>query len=85
MHLLLRAQRLLSELDNPEAREVVKPIDDAEADESLVVAARQCVEDLGDDCEFDDWAIASRTDDGAWVNAWIWVPKEQHEEGDEQG
>jgi hypothetical protein len=82
MHLLLQARRLLLKMDRAEARELAERIDNSWAEDRLVEAAKRRVEDLGDDCEFDEWSVASKTDDGAWVNAWIWVPK-QEEEGEE--
>lgn len=35
----------------------------------------------GDDIQIDDDARASRTDEGIWVQAWVWVPRP--ERGDE--
>lgn len=32
-----------------------------------------------DDCEIDDNAVVSRGDDGAFVQAWVWVPYPEQE------
>ena len=32
--------------------------------------------DSDDDLEIDDEAETSEADDGTWVQAWVWVPKE---------
>lgn len=29
-----------------------------------------------DDVQIDDDALTSHTDDGVWVQAWVWLPKE---------
>lgn len=31
---------------------------------------------LSDDIEIDDDAVLSETDDGVWVQAWVWIPFE---------
>jgi hypothetical protein len=40
-------------------------------DQEIIASAR---EQYGsDDCEIDDNAVVSRGDDGAFVQAWVWV------------
>ena len=83
MHLLLQARRLLAEMDKPEARQLVEVIDNSVADDELITAAKQRVEYLGDDCEFDEWAVVSEADGETWVNAWVWVAQDEDEGGDD--
>lgn len=86
MLLLLRARQLLSEIDKPEARELVQLIDNSAADEELLAAAKEVAEELGYDCEFDDWATTSKADFGTWVSAWVWVFRGEDEgEADGEG
>lgn len=35
---------------------------------------------MGDDLEIDDDSTSSPSDDGTWVSAWVWVPKEELDE-----
>lgn len=41
-------------------------------DEELIATARATY--CSDDLEIDDAPVLSRGDDGAWVQAWVWVP-----------
>lgn len=36
--------------------------------------AREAYCDSSEDIEIDDVAFTSRTDDGTWVQAWVWLP-----------
>lgn len=51
------------------------------ADDALIEEARSIFQkgwgEFSDEIEIDDFAVGvSRADDGTWVNAWVWVPKE---------
>lgn len=35
-----------------------------------------------DNIQIDDDALISETDEGVWVNAWVWVPKEKESSDD---
>ena len=39
-------------------------------------ARRRYQYDSDDDVEIDDEAETSEADDGTWVQAWVWVPKD---------
>lgn len=43
-------------------------------DEKLIDRARELY--ANDDLEIDDDAVISASDDGCWVQAWVWVPTE---------
>lgn len=45
-----------------------------QADEAL--RERAAVQYASDDIEIDDVAYAAKSNDGAWVSAWVWVPKD---------
>lgn len=36
------------------------------------------------DIEIEEYAAVRLADDGAWVEAWVWVPKAEDEEDEEQ-
>lgn len=38
-----------------------------------------------DDLEIDDHALVSECDEGVWVAAWVWVPKENDESLEQKG
>ena len=40
-------------------------------------AAALAIHENGDELEIDEDALASRTEDGTWVQAWVWVPKDE--------
>lgn len=42
-------------------------------DNPYVVAAREAVQQMGDDVEIDDVTVIAEGDDGAWVLNWMWV------------
>ena len=47
------------------------------ADPFLIEKARRLYQwDSDDNIEIDDEAEASEADDGTWVQAWVWVPKD---------
>ena len=52
------------------------------ADDDLVDQARSMYADPSDNSiEIDDYAVGvSRADEGAWVNAWVWVPEPDPED-----
>lgn len=45
----------------------------------LLAEARHLYADHTDDVEIDDDAQLSETDDGTWVQAWVWVYREEND------
>lgn len=45
-------------------------------DEEIDAARREYADD---DIQIDDKALVARTDDGAWVQAWVWVSTEKED------
>lgn len=43
-------------------------------EEEIALARRRYIEGSCTDIEIDDGALASRADDGTWVQAWVWLP-----------
>jgi hypothetical protein len=64
----------------PEARELIRlfknQIKDSEEQRDYVAAAREKHAHQEGDVEVDEDAIVSIGHDGAYVQAWTWVPKE---------
>lgn len=67
-------QALLTNENLPKALELVNKALGAHATIEQIEAARD--EYGSDDIEIDDDAGTSSADDGTWVQAWVWLPKE---------
>lgn len=94
MSLLTEAYDLLGVLANGEAldkdfyreqcakaRELMRKIAAAEADQEEIDLARN--EYGSDEVEIDDDATTSRSDDGTWVSAWVWLSNDDLELAEE--
>jgi hypothetical protein len=68
----------ISYLD-PARRQILDRLDHYESDEVKDPQFRAAAEDLGwvrdGECEVDDHAVVSASDDGAYVMAWVWVDR----------
>lgn len=61
-------------------RELATLLDDEDsfATEAEVQRARN--RHMGSECEIDEPAMASRGDEGLWVQAWVWLPNEEEDQ-----
>lgn len=72
--------RRLADAPEPERLKMLKSLRsaitnaDAEYDAKAVLKAR--AQWTSDGLEIDDKPTCSRVEDGTWVQAWVWVPKE---------
>lgn len=68
----------------PSGRCPFEPFHEEETDEELRQRAIKAARDLygTDDIEIDDDAKLSTTDDGVWVQAWVWVHNEDMPESE---
>lgn len=70
-----------------QARAAIAAATEPQADNSAVIdRARQMYANCGhsDDIEIDSNAQVSETDDGTWVQAWVWVPNEEDDEDEDE-
>ena len=82
-NLIEAAQSLLDTMESPRSqkatdawlklRDAIKAMKDAAADETDIERAREGYGN--DECEIDDDAVCSPSDEGTWVQAWVWLAK----------